>query len=69
MSKLICPDCRAKFKSIGFEFELWTTSFPVIPRECAFCHMTGEWQDQMVTGIPVMFTNIVMLKRRYPYAT
>ena len=63
-SKFICPDCRNRFRSIGFEFELWTTSIPGVPVRCRFCGAEGMWKDHMVTCIPVMFMKVIVLEHR-----
>jgi hypothetical protein len=69
MSKPICPKCQDKFRSIGFEFELLSAGLS-IPVECAFCHKMTEKAEFMVTGIPVMFMDVIMLERKaYPDAT
>lgn len=60
-SEILCPTCRKKFKTIGFEFEELT--MPVQGHAiCRFCKEetdapNTQWSI-MVTCIPVMFVNI-----------
>jgi len=68
MSKAICPKCQDKFRSIGFEFVLFTFG-PSLPTECRFCHKMTDKYEIMDTCIPVMFMDVIMLERKvYPDA-